>query len=152
MKRTSPLLFGIASILAMIALYYALLASLTGDSLHPFILFIEKWYFLAPLILGFGVQMFLFQRLRLLHLPGAGVAGVSTGTSGIAMAACCAHHLADVVPVLGLLGISTFMAAYVDWFLAFGTVMNVVGALFLWYHHRHALRCSHLSPHAPAHA
>lgn len=49
--------------------------------------------------------------LRRLHArtPAAGVAA-STATSGVAMLACCAHHLAEVLPVVGLSGAALFLA------------------------------------------
>jgi hypothetical protein len=129
----SPYLFGTLGLFGMMALYYTLLAVTTFDTLHPFIFFTEKWYFLTPLFLGFGVQMFLFQKLRVvIHENSLKIAGVSAGTSGAAMAACCAHHLAELFPLLGLAGAAAVVTKYQDWFLAAGVVMNLIGVIYMW--------------------
>ncbi len=43
------------------------------------------------------------------------------------MAACCAHHLTDVLPNLGLSGLATFLASYQVLFIVIGVLSNVVG-------------------------
>lgn len=130
--KLHPLLFGMAGLLCMVAFYAFLLAITTGDPIHPAIFFVEKWYLLSPLFLGFGFQMFLFQKMRIaLHTANLRMAGASAGTSGVAMVACCAHHLADILPILGFMGIATVLTQYQDWFLAFGVAMNTVGALYM---------------------
>ncbi len=43
------------------------------------------------------------------------------------MAACCAHHLADVLPLLGLSGVAIFLVRYQLFFIIAGVLSNVVG-------------------------
>jgi hypothetical protein len=43
------------------------------------------------------------------------------------MAACCAHHVTDVLPVLGLAAASTFLAQSRLTFMIFGLVTTVLG-------------------------
>jgi hypothetical protein len=43
------------------------------------------------------------------------------------MAACCAHHIADVAPVLGLSAAATFLAQYQTAFMVVGLGMNMLG-------------------------
>jgi len=93
----------------------------------------DRWI-VIPIILGFGVQVALYVILKKrLFMPVASVgpSGVMTGTSGvtstIAMAACCAHHVTDVLPILGLTAAATFLAEYRTVFMYIGLGTTVVG-------------------------
>lgn len=131
--KLNPYVVGIIGLLSMIAFYYALLWLITKDILHPFYYFVDKWFFLAPLFAGFAFQIYLFQKLRfIVHQNNARMAVASAGTSGLAMVACCAHHLADFLPILGFAGIATIMTKYQDWFLGAGALINVIGVIYMW--------------------
>jgi hypothetical protein len=88
-------------------------------------------------MLGFGVQVGLFTHLKLgLHLPdGTRAAGALTGTAGgtstLAMVACCAHHVTDVLPLVGLSAAAVFLAEYKVWFMAVGLATNLVGIMVM---------------------
>jgi hypothetical protein len=62
---------------------------------------------------GFGTQIGLFTYVRLLQRALAResvvIAGAGTATSSAAMVACCAHHLADVLPIIGLGGLAVML-------------------------------------------
>jgi hypothetical protein len=45
--------------------------------------------------------------------------------------ACCAHHLADILPIVGLSGAAVFLNAYKAPLLWLGIVMNVIGIIYL---------------------
>jgi hypothetical protein len=47
------------------------------------------------------------------------------------MVACCAHHLTDVLPLIGLAGAAVFLTAYQSIFLLLGLLSNVVGIVYL---------------------
>ncbi|MDP2683708.1 MAG: hypothetical protein Q8P20_01500 [bacterium] len=131
--KLNPYVVGMIGLLAMIIFYFALLWLTTKDPLHPFYFFGWKWYFLAPLFLGFGLQMYLFQKLRyIIHQNNVKMAVASAGTSGLAMAACCAHHIADFLPILGFAGIASTMTKYQDWFLVAGVLINLIGVIYMW--------------------
>ena len=51
----------------------------------------------------------------------------STSSTTIAMVACCAHHVADALPILGLTAAATFLANYKTAFLAAGLATNLIG-------------------------
>jgi hypothetical protein len=59
--------------------------------------------------------------------------GAGTGTSTLGMVACCAHHITDIAPLLGLTGASglsgvvTFLGVYKIPFIIFGLLVNLVG-------------------------
>ncbi len=60
------------------------------------------------------------------------------------MLACCAHHLSDVLPIIGVSGAAVFLNQYKTPFLALGVVMNVLGiAYLLWKVRRMWLLRSH---------
>ena len=57
----------------------------------------------------------------------------STAVSGMAMVACCAHHLIDLLPILGLSVAALFLSEYQEQLLIFGVVANIIGiAMMLW--------------------
>jgi hypothetical protein len=86
-------------------------------------------------VLGFGTQAALFVELRRTaarHRTGAAMTAASTGTSAAAMLACCAHHVADILPLIGVSAAAVFLDTYKTPLLALGIVMNGVGVAVLW--------------------
>jgi hypothetical protein len=90
-------------------------------------------------MVGFGVQMGLYILLKKglylpVHVPGgAGMPGASAGTSTLAMAACCAHHVTDVLPLVGLSAAAVFLAEYRIHFMVLGLITNLIGVgVMLW--------------------
>jgi hypothetical protein len=52
------------------------------------------------------------------------------------MLACCAHHLSDVLPILGVSGAAVFLSAYQTPLLWLGLAMNLAGiGYLLWQIH-----------------
>jgi hypothetical protein len=131
-----PLVAGLLGVLGLTALYLGIV-TLAESSAHALDLFQEDAPFVVPIILGFGVQVGLFMHLKLgLHLPdGTRAAGALTGASGgtstVAMVACCAHHLTDVLPIIGLSAAAAFLTEYKSWFMAVGLAMNLVGIVVM---------------------
>ncbi len=127
-----PLVTGLLGALGLTALYLGIV-TLAESSAHALDLFQEDAPFVIPIILGFGIQVGLFTHIKLgLHLPkGANAAGALTGASGgtstVAMVACCAHHLTDILPLVGLTAAATFLAEFKFWFMGVGLTMNLVG-------------------------
>ena len=90
--------------------------------------------FVALIATGFGVQVALFVELRRLdghHRAAAAVTAAGTGTSAAAMLACCAHHLVDVLPLVGLSAATVFLNAYKTPLLVLGIAMNFVGIIVI---------------------
>jgi Cu+-exporting ATPase len=89
------------------------------------------WYWVLALAIGFGIQAGLFSFIRqgLQERKASATASVATsgGVSAGSMAACCAHHLTDVLPLLGLSGLAVFLASYQVLFIIIGILSNVVG-------------------------
>ena len=121
--------YGILASAILLGVYFTLLTLVSG---WTFTLdqFGTYWYFVVSLALGFGIQISLYQYLKGLVHSGQGmgkVVGVSGTTSTAAMISCCAHYLVNLVPVLGVTGIVTFVAQYQVELFWVGIFSNFVG-------------------------
>ncbi|HET8944633.1 MAG TPA: hypothetical protein VFO59_07620 [Dehalococcoidia bacterium] len=130
-----PLTAGIFAGLALIGLYLGLV-TWAQDYGHARDLLWDDRYYVAPIAAGFGLQAGLFvylRRLLSLRSRACATAGTAagTGTSTAAMLACCAHHVSDALPVLGLSGVAIFLGDYRVPLMAAGIAVNVVGVLFM---------------------
>ncbi len=134
-----PLAAGLAGALLLTSLYFGIV-SWAESPQHAAELFWEDRWIVFPIILGFGVQAGLYIILKMrLFVPVAtlGPSGPMMGaggtTSTIAMVACCAHHVADVLPILGLTAAATFLAQYRIAFMLVGLGTTVLGILIMLY-------------------
>lgn len=104
----------------------------------------DAWY-IAPITVGFGTQIALFAELRRLERQrraNVAVTAAGTGTSAAAMLACCAHHLADFVPLLGLSAATVLLDEIKTPMFLLGIGLNGFGALFMARQLRRARRPS----------
>jgi hypothetical protein len=53
--------------------------------------------------------------------------GTGAGASTAGMVACCAHHLADLVPFIGATGLAAFLTGYRVPFMLIGIGINALG-------------------------
>lgn len=126
-----PVVFGAVAALALIIFYLGIITLAQGWGHAIQQLGDDRW-FVGAIVAGFGVQVGLFTYLRGMHTrAAAGGVAASTGTSTAAMLACCAHHLTDVLPIIGLSGAAVFLNAYKTPLLWVGIVMNLAGILYL---------------------
>lgn len=146
-----PIAFGVIAALALLALYLGLITLAQGWGHATQQLSLDRWY-VGAIMLGFGTQVGLFTWLRALHTAAMAAGGVaaSTGTSTAAMLACCAHHLTDVLPVLGLSGAAIFLNDYKTALLWLGITMNAAGVIYMLTKIRTALAQRAASCHVPA--
>jgi hypothetical protein len=128
-----PVGAGLAGAVFLTALYFGIV-SWAESPQHALELFWEERWIVIPIILGFGVQIALYTILRKrLFVPvmNTGSSGALTGASGttstLAMVACCAHHVTDVLPILGLTAAATFLANYQTAFMLVGLGTTLVG-------------------------
>lgn len=124
-----PLAGGLLGAAAILALYLGLVTLTSGSWQHARELLAQDRWFVALIVLGFGVQAGLFVHLRRnLHAHrGGAMTAASGGTSTAAMIACCAHHVTDVLPLLGFSAAAVFLAQYKVPFMIVGILSNVVG-------------------------
>jgi len=120
---------GLLAALGLVGLYFAVVA-LLQDRAHAVSLLWQDRYFVAAIASGFGTQMGLYTYLRQLRRargPAQVLAGTGTGTSSLAMVACCLHHASDVLPLIGLSGAAIFLSRFRIPFMALGLAMNLAG-------------------------
>lgn len=118
--------------------YYLTLLAVTKDFGHPVEQFELYQPWMSILILGFGIQVGLYLLLRRgfrLNLSQKKEAKIATGAggamSGVSMAACCAHHVAEITPILGLTGAAFFLTEYQKEFLILGIFANLLGVAYM---------------------
>jgi Cu+-exporting ATPase len=126
-----PMIFGLLAIVGLLAFYLGIITLAQGWGHAIEQLAADRW-FVGVITAGFGAQVGLFTHLRRLHayMTVSGVAA-STGTSTAAMLACCAHHLADIVPIVGVAGAATLLNTYKIPMLWLGIIMNLAGVAYL---------------------
>lgn len=116
---------------ALLLLFYFAILSIANSPVHAITQFLDMWYWIVALVVGFGIQVGLYAHIRgsLLNPPAGVMAEVaaSGGISTVSMAACCAHHLADILPLIGLAAASAFLSKYQTLFLMTGVISNIIG-------------------------
>jgi hypothetical protein len=126
-----PLIFGLLAALGLLAFYLGTITLAQGWGHATEQLTIDR-LFVGAIMAGFGTQVGLYTYLRGMHLRAtAGGVAASTGTSTVAMLACCAHHLTEVFAVFGLSGAAIFLNAYKTPLLWLGIAMNLFGIVYL---------------------
>lgn len=126
-----PVGFGVLGAAGLLAFYLGTI-TLAQDWTHALRqLALDRWY-VAAIVAGFGTQVGLYTHLRAVRarVHAAGVAA-STGTGTAAMLACCAHHLTEILPIVGLSGAAVFLNVYRVPLLWLGITMNLAGAAYL---------------------
>lgn len=105
---------------------------------HALDFFWQDRWIVIPILLGFGVQVGLYTILKkrlFVPVTSVGPSGMLTGaggtTSTVAMVACCAHHVADVLPILGLTAAAAFLAQYRTAFMLVGLGTTIAGILVM---------------------
>ncbi len=120
--------------IALLGWYLGIIMLAQGPA-HALEQFAADAPFVLAVTLGFGTQIALFLELRRTaarHRRGAAMTAASTGTSTAAMLACCAHHVADVLPLIGVSAAAVFLDAYKLPLLVLGLAMNALGVAILW--------------------
>src|SRR3990170_3130662 len=125
---------GLLAAAVLVGLYLGLVT--WGQGLeHAVQLLGDEWYLVGPIAGGFGLQIGLFVRVRQLARRRAAaptaLAASGTGASTAGMLACCAHHVSDVMPILGLSGATVFLSDYRLLFMGSGLAVNALGVGFM---------------------
>jgi hypothetical protein len=110
-RIASPVV-GAAATLGMLGVYLLVILVASRSFEHLIDQIKADWYLIAPISVGFGVQLGSLVELRRRHRLHRDIAAAGTtgaGTSTVGMLACCAHHVADLLPVLGLTAAATFL-------------------------------------------
>ena len=133
--RLRPFGWGILASLILLFVYGAVVSAVSGTA-FALDQFKQFWYFIVSLAAGFGIQIGLYSYLRqeihAMHMraPGRTVAVTGT-TSTIAMISCCAHYLANIVPILGIAGALSIVGQYQKELFWVGLVFNMGGIAYI---------------------
>ena len=134
-EKLLPYLIGVGAASGLILFYLAIM-TLTADWYYARIQFEEFRWWIIALSIGVGVQTALFtalkRGLRQKEKKAARSAlAASGGVSTASMAACCLHHLTDVVPVLGFPLLAATLQKYQVYFFLLGVLSNVYGIVVM---------------------
>ena len=135
---------GIIATVSLILFYFVVMTVASASLSETLEQFRQLWYWMIALSLGFGIQVGLYtnlktqisklktttQNLKLIK-SGETITATSTGTSSASMIACCAHHLTEVLPIIGLSGFTIFLTRYQIPIIVFGITMNLLGILYM---------------------
>jgi hypothetical protein len=121
---------GMAGAVALSGLYLGIVAWGEGPD-HALALLWSDRLFVALIGAGFGTQLGLFTYLRLVQRALAResvvLAGAGAATSSVSMVACCAHHLADVLPIVGVSGLVAILVELRTPLMLLGLATNALG-------------------------
>jgi|SRR3989304_5207419 len=126
------LLRGAIAFSALLSIYFLILTLVSGWK-FSWEQFSQFWYYIISLALGFGVQFSLYTYLKgIVREQSTGQVLATTGaTSTTAMISCCAHYLTNILPILGVTGIITFIGQYQVQFFWIGLFFNLLGIFYI---------------------
>jgi Cu+-exporting ATPase len=132
-----PLGAGLVGMLFLSGLYFGIMTWAEGFRAARALFWNDRWI-VIPILLGFGIQSSLYAILKLRLFvpigatgPSGALMGASGTTSTVAMLACCAHHVIDVLPILGLTATTTFLARYRLDFMWAALAMTLAGIMVM---------------------
>ena len=132
MKNFTPVISGISATLGLILFYFFTMRLLAGSWEITISQFKSLWYLMLPLSIGFGLQIGLYIDLkRKIEKQNKAMLAGNTTMSTLGMIACCAHHLTDILPIIGLSALSTLLVNYQTPILLIGILSNASGIIYL---------------------
>lgn len=140
-KKSSPFMWGILGVCGISIIFYLVQVLGMLDFKAPLEFSRDRWYFVLPLILGFGIQMGLFRAIHIKTKQGIGTPAASGGVTTTAMIACCMHNLVTLFPFLGLTGLAVFFATYQDYVFGISILFVLGGILFMWRKYKKVHAC-----------
>lgn len=130
-------MWGFVSATILLLVYFAIVGFVSGIKFAGS-QFSEFWYFIVSLSVGFGIQVGLYSYLRqiiknhAMSNVGTGKIIVITGTtSTLSMVSCCAHYLVNILPILGVAGILSFIGQYQNELFGVGIFFNLFGVVYI---------------------
>ncbi len=144
-----PTLIGMVAAALFMLVYLGIVGLASGSVSHALQQLRTDALMVGPLTAGLGLQIGLYAYYRQLQRdlrrarPALAATAAGTGTSTVTMVACCAHHVTDVLPFIGLTATAAFLTEFRTQFILAGIVSNLVGVaviLRLVLHTRRELR------------
>ena len=132
-KHKAPL-YGILAGIGLLMFYLSVVSFFQGIE-FAFLNLRSLWYLIFPLVIGFGTQISFYTSIK--HTAQMTGTVAATGTiSGGSMIACCSHFLLQMIPLVGISGLSLFIVKYQAWFLIIGILSNIFGIAVMLRHKR----------------
>ena len=117
--------------LALLVFYFIFL-TLANSFSHALEQFSQIWYWILILVTGFGIQVGFYSCIReAVKKNQLGSLATSGTISAGSMIICCLHHLADVLPIMGLAAAALFLTKYQTLFLLVGVLSNLIGIMIM---------------------
>lgn len=116
-----PIMRAMAAVGGMSVFYVVVLSLLGGGVDFPIQQFRTFWMYLVPLVLSYGGLVYVAALAK-----QRGMMMVGTPTSVASMVACCAHHVADFVPLASVFSAAAFLVQYQTWMMMGTVALNVV--------------------------
>lgn len=126
-----PITKGVLATLILLSVYFTIVSLVSG---WDFMLeqFVQYWYFVVTLAVGFGIQIGLYSYLKsIVKGVTSSVVATSGATSTAAMISCCAHYLVNLLPILGTIGIITVISQYQVQLFWVGLAFNFAGIVYM---------------------
>lgn len=98
--------------------------------------FKRLWIWIVLLTIGFGAQIGLYMSIKHDAAINHGMA-TSGAISGGSMLVCCSHYLLNIIPLIGVTGLSAltpFLMTYQKAFFSIGIASSVVGIVLMIRH------------------
>lgn len=130
---TQAVIKGVGAAIAILAVFFLVITLISGWA-FTLSQFFAYWYFIVGLAVGFGIQMGLYSYLKqAVSHDGApkAVVVISGTTSTAAMISCCAHYLANILPILGITGFISIIGQYQVELFWVGIVFNIGGIAYI---------------------
>lgn len=123
---------GVLATLILLSVYFTIVSLVSG---LDFMLeqFVQYWYFVVTLAVGFGIQIGLYSYLKssIKGTVSPGVVATTGATSTVAMISCCTHYLVNILPILGAVGIITVISQYQVQLFWVGLAFNFAGIAYM---------------------
>ncbi|MBI4079466.1 MAG: hypothetical protein HY429_04200 [Candidatus Levybacteria bacterium] len=131
-KASYEVLKGIIAAIILLAVYFTALILISGWVFAQS-QFRQFWYYVVTLAIGFGIQVGLYSYLRsaVSQKVSPRVVATTGATSTAAMISCCAHYLVNILPILGITGIITFISQYQVELFWVGLAFNFAGIVYM---------------------
>lgn len=126
---SKPAVLGLAAALGLVGFYWILMTLLSGPD-AAWEQLKALWPYMLPLAGGFGIQVGLFSLIKQTIKTKSSLAAGGT-SAGVGMLACCAHHGADVLPLIGFSALSIFLLKYQIPVLILSLIINLSGVLYM---------------------
>lgn len=133
----NSMIWGLVAAAVQLLVYFVSVTLISGESFAAS-QFSGNWYFILGLTFGFGIQVTLYSYLRRL-IKNHKVVSVGTGktvaitgtTSTLSMISCCAHYLVNILPILGVAGVLSFISQYQKELFGVGILFNFFGVIYI---------------------